>query len=509
MKFGEKLQKLRKENNLSQEQLADMLDVTRQSVSKWESSSTYPEMDKLLSMCKIFKCSLDDLTNEDITDVNTKNKQKNNFTNILDEISDMLSKSIDMFKGMSAKDITKFIIEMGILFLILLVFKLPFIYVYHLGYEIFINLGMKIGNILSSILNLILNVAYFILFVVIFVYIYKMRYLDRYDSVKVENGFNENVKHENNKSNISDKVEKDENRHSFTIFKVLGNLFILFVKFIMACIGFPFIISLVFLFMCLVISIILIFKGVFFFGIILGIISSILLIVWIIELIFNFVFNRKSNLNRTFITLIVALAFLGIAFGITIFDITSFKYYDKVPSGVELSTIKKEYDMGDELIFDDFHYNTKYEIDNSLNDKIVVEVLHYDKYTNVDILKNDNHIYINTYDKDKVVLSDLSNMIIENLSNKEFYNYNDLYYCEVKISGSETNINRLKENYDNYYNQIAEKNRKSDEIMDELSKRNTMIQDLENENMELKDEIEEYKNKLQEYKDNLNSIISD
>lgn len=37
MSFNEKLQKLRKKNNLSQEELANMLDVTRQSVSKWES----------------------------------------------------------------------------------------------------------------------------------------------------------------------------------------------------------------------------------------------------------------------------------------------------------------------------------------------------------------------------------------------------------------------------------------------------------------------------------------
>ena len=56
---------------MSQEKLADLLDVTRQSVSKWESGQTYPEMDKLLAMCKIFKCSLDDLTNDEITDVKT------------------------------------------------------------------------------------------------------------------------------------------------------------------------------------------------------------------------------------------------------------------------------------------------------------------------------------------------------------------------------------------------------------------------------------------------------
>lgn len=75
MKFSEKLQKLRKENKLSQEQLADMLDVSRQAVSKWESGQTYPEMDKLLALCKIFKCSLDDLTNDEVKEI--KNTEKN------------------------------------------------------------------------------------------------------------------------------------------------------------------------------------------------------------------------------------------------------------------------------------------------------------------------------------------------------------------------------------------------------------------------------------------------
>lgn len=93
MKFSEKLQKLRKKNNLSQEQLADMLDVTRQSVSKWESGQTYPEMDKLIAMCKIFKCSLDDLTNDSVSDIVIEEKKKSNFTSFVDNILELISKT--------------------------------------------------------------------------------------------------------------------------------------------------------------------------------------------------------------------------------------------------------------------------------------------------------------------------------------------------------------------------------------------------------------------------------
>ena len=107
MKLCEKLQKLRKEKGYSQEQLADLLDVSRQSVSKWESGTTYPEMDKLLSLCKIFNVSLDELTNDEITDKNIMDKKKNNFSNIFYAILDMINKSIEMFKYMSKKELAK------------------------------------------------------------------------------------------------------------------------------------------------------------------------------------------------------------------------------------------------------------------------------------------------------------------------------------------------------------------------------------------------------------------
>lgn len=65
MTFGEKLQKLRKEEGLSQEELACQLGVSRQAISKWERDSGYPETDKILRMGKIFHVSLDYLLGED------------------------------------------------------------------------------------------------------------------------------------------------------------------------------------------------------------------------------------------------------------------------------------------------------------------------------------------------------------------------------------------------------------------------------------------------------------
>ena len=71
MKFCDKLIELRRERGLSQEQLADLLDVSRQSVSKWESDQTMPELPKLVALSGIFEVSLDYLIRDNILDRST------------------------------------------------------------------------------------------------------------------------------------------------------------------------------------------------------------------------------------------------------------------------------------------------------------------------------------------------------------------------------------------------------------------------------------------------------
>lgn len=68
MSFRDNLQHLRATRNMTQEQLAMLLGVSRQSVSKWEAERAYPEMDKLLRLCDMFGCTLDELVCGDLTD---------------------------------------------------------------------------------------------------------------------------------------------------------------------------------------------------------------------------------------------------------------------------------------------------------------------------------------------------------------------------------------------------------------------------------------------------------
>ena len=76
MKFNEKIIMLRKNKNLSQEDLGNELGVARQTISKWELGETTPEMDKLIKMSEIFEITLDDLIKD--TEPNIDKNNANN-----------------------------------------------------------------------------------------------------------------------------------------------------------------------------------------------------------------------------------------------------------------------------------------------------------------------------------------------------------------------------------------------------------------------------------------------
>lgn len=75
MKFGENLKLIRKEKNMSQEQLAEKVNVSRQSVSKWETGESYPEMNNILELCKIFNCNINDLIHTNMSDISSLDEE--------------------------------------------------------------------------------------------------------------------------------------------------------------------------------------------------------------------------------------------------------------------------------------------------------------------------------------------------------------------------------------------------------------------------------------------------
>lgn len=106
MKFNERLLDLRKKKGWSQEELGYKLDVSRQTISKWEAGQTTPELEKLRNLAKIFETSVDELIcEEDILEENIDVEKENKKTS-----SKNKSKIFKFIKGLFALIILSVII---------------------------------------------------------------------------------------------------------------------------------------------------------------------------------------------------------------------------------------------------------------------------------------------------------------------------------------------------------------------------------------------------------------
>lgn len=107
MIIGNKILELRKLNNLSQEQLAEKMNVTRQTISKWELGETSPDLEQSKKLSKIFNVSLDDLTNNEI---------KNAIIKKVDSTNKVVRKIFDILKILCIVVITVMIVLVGYLY---------------------------------------------------------------------------------------------------------------------------------------------------------------------------------------------------------------------------------------------------------------------------------------------------------------------------------------------------------------------------------------------------------
>ena len=140
MNFGQNLRNLRKSKNISQEELAERVRVSRQSVSKWETGEAYPEMNNILELCKIFHCHINDLVNDNILDIDS-----------LDEDVKMSAVKFKKEKQNQMKGISKVLSLIGkvagivarvaIGFVVVVMVSIPFLFKY---------IDVKDGNLVST-----------------------------------------------------------------------------------------------------------------------------------------------------------------------------------------------------------------------------------------------------------------------------------------------------------------------------------------------------------------------
>lgn len=456
MKFNEKLQTLRKEKKMSQEDLAGELDVSRQSVSKWESGTTYPEMDKLLSLCKIFNCSLEDLTNDNITKINVETEEKI-LPNLVSNIKTEVKRIYKVFANMEFKDVIKFLIYIGFMIIVISLLFIPFDGFLRLMNNIYRNFGVAY-NLLSSITTLIVCVIYFFLAIVILYYTFKLKYLDN-EEVKVEKVDNLKVSKEKVEADVE--VEKSKNNltiiktNSRSILDIMVNAIIIFIKGVVAFCSLPFVFTLICLSGALMLVIFLMLKGIVSIGLIICILSLILLNILLLYITYYFIVSKKIKIKFVFITFIVGLVILGGSCGIMIGELSKYEIVDELPEDSVITSKKYEYDMSEGLFLDTrvySYYNTvEYKVDNTLENKILINLEYYDKYVNYEIKENKPYLYVDLLDSN---YTNLFNEVIDYLENKKIYNYDRYNRHNVIITASEVNILKMKENEKKFYDKI-------------------------------------------------------
>ena len=175
MKLSENLKNIRKENNLSQEQLAEKLGVSRQAVSKWESGQSYPEMDKVLLICKLFNYNMDELMNENIKEVEENKQSKNNINKYIDDFFGFITKTVDMITSMSFKQKMKCLAEEAITVIVLLcIFGIIGGICSGILSNIFYGINSTAYRIIGNILETIYGVAALVIGITIFLKIFRL-----------------------------------------------------------------------------------------------------------------------------------------------------------------------------------------------------------------------------------------------------------------------------------------------------------------------------------------------
>jgi len=494
MKLSENLKRIRKDNNLSQEQLAEKLSVSRQAVSKWESGQSYPEMDKVLLICKLFNYNLDELMNENIKEVDETKQSKININKYVDDFFNFITKTIDMLSVMKFRQKLKCLIEQVTIGLVL--------------FLIFLILGAIGSSILSGLLGGLYYAIHrfcasiYIVFsliagTTILLHIFKTRYLDYYEIVKEENEkenlLNDNVERtdeeerydEKRKVFIEKKKEKiiirDPNHSQSKFLDGLFRIMLLFIKYIAVCIVACFSITFIALFCLLVLSFMFVKTGLVFVGALFGIISGLIVNFIILELFYNFIISKKSKKSRMAISFVVSLILAGISIGMILIGITKFNYITDSNAKNVIEDVF-EYNMSENLSMNYLAYNTEYIETDSSNVKIVVK---HSKYVEATIYEYNETLEVECRPTNTSVMECVRDTIKE-INNKEII---EPSYPEVYIYSSKENIEKMQKNTTEKYKLNIQKS------LDQAHQEN---QELQNKIIELEDKIVDKDNKIEE-----------
>ena len=448
--LSENLKRIRKDNNLSQEQLAEKLGVSRQSVSKWENGEAYPEMDKVLQLCKMFNLNIDELLNQDIKEVNESKQSKINVDKYVKDFLDYITKTINLFSSMKFKDIIKCLIEQCFIGISILIVTLI--------------LGTLLGNLFHgvfffipheyyySVYNLFSSIYFVFAFIVglcLMLHIFKVRYLDYFVIEEKEEVTEE--KKEDKKEEVKEEKKVFERKEEKVIIRdpkdskngfisLLAKGILYMVKFFALLFGISFSVSLIGFVVAFVLSFVIAKSGLVFIGILLLLLGCIFINLVILNLIYNFLRSIKSKTKVMMFVFTSSLILFGVGVGLTCLGILNFEYINENnnPNYIETTEILK--------MKDNYYIEHMYNVEfiESSNDDLKLVFVHPDFYSVECIISNDS-IWFNDYDVDGIKMI---NRVIDDFNDRKIMEYG---YFKVKVYTNKENINKLKENRYNQY----------------------------------------------------------
>lgn len=470
MKFDEKLQKLRKASGLSQEALADKLNISRQAVSKWESGVSYPETDKLIQMSKIFNCSLDELVNDTETDKSiytNKQKKKNMY---LDSLMEFITKSVNMFSNMKFSNVVKALIELFVVGVILLIISLI---LYSLGdaliSELFWNfhfdndIVFSVIRFISSILEFVWLLIIIAVALIIFIQVYKIRYLDYYDKLVYEYEQKEELKKEETdeeevkeevKKNKKEKVKLEEKKRDriiirdpehrpFAFLGAVSNVIIKIVRFFACVFSIPFICSLIFFVISFVIGIYLITINKLFIGAIIALIGVIVFNILVIEMLYKFITSIDMNKKRVFIQGLLCIIVSSIGVGIFFINLKDIEFLEHSDKSFERISEVVEYDSTKNIVDIINHpYSVVLVVDNNIKKDLVVSFNYNKDIHSYEIRKEGDRIILD-FDPKVDSIKEAINLTLNDLKKNKIRLYDVYDYPFVEVRGSEEDIKSL------------------------------------------------------------------
>lgn len=354
--------------------------------------------------------------------------------NIAEDTKEVFNKIIKIISNGTSKEIIKLLAYILVTILICYILKLPFYIIETFVNKLFIGLPISVYNVLSRCNSIIIYIIYIIFVFIVFIKVLKEKVINNFtikESVSSKTKTKKNIKEKeikevvtNNDRTIIDGI--------FDIFKFMFRLFAGFILFGVAVMLFGFSVL-------LIVSIYIYIKYNFGIGISIMTIGFILGSLWLIYILYKYIVKSKISFTKAFIMFCMSIILCGVGIGVFATEFNQFEYID----GHHEFVLKEEKEYNSD--------NIKY-IECNNCDKID-KIINNNLKNNVFIVKTYSSDYFETYCNNYYENNlccgtiypnyEFYKIILNDIKNKKFYNYDDFRSIKLEVIANEKTLNKL------------------------------------------------------------------